>query len=266
MRIGIFLLGLALLAGCSSPPLQIDQQARTLGLEARVERHAGLAVQTLQPVQGARHLRVYLEGDGRAWATPRSPSTDPTPGRSLVLELLALDQQPAVYMARPCQFVMSAPCRVTLWTDARYSPVIIEASSAALDAIKLRLGVDTFELVGHSGGAAVALLLAQRRSDVVAVQTLAGNLAPHRWTQLKRLSPLRGSLDPSDEPGRLRDLPQRHLLGTRDPIIPQELLNHYWNAVQPRCAQRINLDADHHQGYAALWQQLMSEPLPCQSK
>lgn len=253
------------IAGCASAPLDIREQAARLGLEARVENTGALPVQTLQPPQvDGPLLRVYLEGDGRAWITPRAPSDDPTPTQSLVLDLLAADATPAAYLARPCQFVRGSGCRTWLWTDGRYSEPVVEATNRALDALKARLGIEHFELVGHSGGATIALLLAQRRADVVAVQTLAGNLAPSEWTRLKALSPLRGSLDPSTEPGRLVELPQRHLLGAADRVIPAAVTDVYLQRVAPRCAERLVVaGADHQHGYAAAWQQLSRQPLPC---
>ena len=80
-------------------------------------------------------------------------------------------------------------------------------------------------------GAALALLLAAQRDDVAQVQTLAGNLSPRLWAELKGLSPLNGSLDPLDYRSQLVSLPQRHLVGQRDTVIPSRLPDLYRRAL-----------------------------------
>ncbi len=69
-------------------------------------------------------------------------------------------------------------CSYKIWTDRRFSDEAVESISTALDKIKLKMGASHVELVGHSGGGAIALLPAARRYDVKSVQILAGNLTP----------------------------------------------------------------------------------------
>lgn len=247
------LLALFFLGGCQAA-IDLNQYAARSQSVVRVEKGHALWLQTLQPKPASyARLRVYIEGDGRAWITANRASLDPTPTSALVLELFTAEDKPSVYMARPCQFVQSPACRQALWTDARYSQEVLEAMDQALTALKERFGVREFELVGYSGGAALALLLAATRADVVQVQTLAGNVAPHAWTHIKGLSPLTQSLDPSDTPERLRTLAQRHWLGREDRVVPEAVFNAYSAKVKPVCTERIVVNADHWQGYLQPW-------------
>src|SRR5690606_17456508 len=88
------------------------------------------------------------------------------------------------------------------------------------------------------GGGALALLVAARRDDVTQVQTLAGNLTPRRWAALHQLSPLTGSLDPEDHLVELRHIPQRHLAGGKDKVVPASLTQEYLDRLnEPACAE-----------------------------
>lgn len=262
------LLGACLsLVGCASP----QQRLATLvaGSDLHVERLGSPALPVLGLVparsQADGSLRVYLEGDGRAWATATQPSLDPTP-RNLLVPRLALDDPGYVaYLGRPCQFVKGSGCTVAIWTSARFGSAVVASFQVALDELKRRYRVLQFELVGYSGGAAIALLLAERRQDVVAVQTLAGNLDPQAWTALQHLQPLSESLDPLARPEALRAIPQRHLVGRLDTVIPAALADGYRRKVGGSCTQLVTVEADHAQGWEQIWQQWRGEPLSCAS-
>jgi dienelactone hydrolase len=172
------------------------------------------------------HLTVYIEGDGLAWINGQQPSSDPTPNNPLALRLaLAHPKGNAAYLGRPCQYVGagSAGCAEAYWTHQRFAPEVIEASSLALDGLKQQFGATKITLVGYSGGAAVALLLAARRSDISQVITVAGNLDHHAWTQRMKIEALTGSLNPADAIAQLPHIPQTHFAGDVDKTIPQSL-------------------------------------------
>lgn len=180
---------------------------------------------------GGEVLRVYIEGDGLAWLTPRRPSSDPTPREAAAFRLAASDAAPAVaYLARPCQFVEGDArrgCSPVFWTSARFSEPVIRDMDAALGRAKRASGASALELVGYSGGGAVALLTAARRNDVRFVVTVAGNLDHAFWTRLHRVSPLRGSLNPADFADRLRGIRQVHLAGGEDDVVPPAVAESY---------------------------------------
>jgi pimeloyl-ACP methyl ester carboxylesterase len=136
--------------------------------------------------------------------------------------------------------------------------------ASALDAIKLRYKAKGFELVGYSGGGAVALLLASQRDDVVSVQTLAGNIAVTAWSQLMGLTPLKGSLDPVDFADRLRSIPQRHLVGDKDDVVPRSVASAYLSKLgDSKCVEVVTVHADHQAGWTASWDSYSRRPTGC---
>lgn len=175
-------------------------------------------------------LTIYLEGDGLAWLDESSPSSDPTPLDPLALRLALKHRGAVAYLGRPCQYVQAPHrqhCQSRYWTSSRFAPEVIDATSQALDKLKPRWGASQLVLVGYSGGGAVAALVAAQRSDVVRLITLAGNLDHSAWTKLKRLSPLTGSLNPADFVAELQRIPQWHLVGGRDLVMPPVIAQGY---------------------------------------
>ncbi len=174
--------------------------------------------------QVADTLQVYLEGDGHAWLNSQTPSDDPSPINPVALRLAVQDSSPAVaYLGRPCQYLQAETarnCSESNWTTHRFSPDVIRASSTAVDALKTRYQAKQVRLIGYSGGAAVALLVAAQRHDVEAVITVAGNLDTAQWTRHHQLMPLTGSLNPSDFSSQLTGIAQTHYVGGADSIMP----------------------------------------------
>ena len=84
------------------------------------------------------------------------------------------------------------------WTTHRFAPEVIRASDLALDRLKTLFGAQRLVLVGYSGGAAVALLVAARRHDMGQIITVAGNLDHQAWTHYHHVQALSGSLNPVD--------------------------------------------------------------------
>lgn len=171
-------------------------------------------------------LTVYMEGDGFAWISSSMPSADPTPRDPLALRLaLAQPDGNAVYLGRPCQYVDAkrTKCPQRYWMQARFAPEVVDATRLAIDVLKDRFGATRLTLVGYSGGAAVAVLVAEGRDDVEQLITVAGNLDHDAWTQHHRMDPLQDSLNPADVADRLGRVPQIHFIGASDEVIPAEL-------------------------------------------
>lgn len=269
-RAGCLLLAsLAALGGCTSPAARLEQLARQQDhrLATLPTSQFDFRVALPNAPQPDSRLRVYLEGDGRAWITATQPSLDPTP-RDLLLARLALsDPRPSVYLARPCQFIRSPDCAPQYWTHARFSKEVVASLSEALDQLQRRYGNRDFELIGYSGGGALALLLAAARDDIAQVQTLAGNLSPRRWAQRLELAPLHGSLEPLDFAERLRALPQRHLAGNDDRVVPAGLLEDYAARLGPTdCLELHRLaGVDHHAGWLERWPHWRDRPIECKT-
>ncbi len=169
-------------------------------------------------------LVAYLEGDGRAYLDASMVSTDPTPSDPIALRMALADSRrgPLVYLARPCQYTLpehGRNCSNMYWTSDRYAPAIIDGIGQALDQEKQRAGASKLLLIGYSGGGALAVLLAQRRTDVAAIVTVAANLDLAYWARRDGLAALEGSIDPAAAAGSIGSLPQLHLAGADDRVV-----------------------------------------------
>lgn len=210
-------------------------------------------------------IRVYIEGDGFAWASADQPSSDPTPRRAVGMQLARMDAaQNVIYLARPCQFSAhaSAGCEQSRWwTSARYSREVVDRYHGILSQIKNGQKGVRFELVGYSGGAAIAAILAAERTDVVSLRTVAGNLDTEYVNQAHHVSPMPDSLNPIQFASRLH-LPQLHFFGTGDQVVPRQVASRFVAAQSKGCANVIAVDAAHQQGWDTLWLRLLEHPLP----
>ncbi|MDF0730999.1 alpha/beta hydrolase [Pseudomonas entomophila] len=265
---GLFVMLSALvLAACQSPRERLDRLAADYRWSVEVLSVADfpLLIAASPSLSSSSVLRVYLEGDGRAWVTPSQPSRDPTPRALLVATLAMRDPMPSIYMSRPCQFVRAVGCTPALWTSRRFSLQVVDGLSQALDQLKRRHGNRAFELVGYSGGGALALLLAARRDDVVRVQTLAGNLSPAQWARQLELIPLEGSLEPLLYRERLAQVAQRHLVGEADRQMPAAVAAYYGRQLgESRCLEFVMLPGvTHAQGWEQAWRHWRDRPLGC---
>lgn len=163
-------------------------------------------------------LNVYIEGDGRPWHQRNVVAWDPTPPFSLMMDLMAQDEGAALFLGRPCYFASEDPaCEPIWWTHQRFAPEIVQSMDTILDAFAMKYA--GIRLIGHSGGGALAMLLAARRDDVVTVVTLAGNADIASWAALHAYSPLKGSLNPRDFPLPAA-IQQFHFVGEQDSITP----------------------------------------------
>lgn len=259
-------LGAAVTAsGCAMQPLDLQGTSQGSRLKPVAVKTSKFTIQTLQPasVEG-QVLRVYIEGDGRAWITSHTASNDPTPIKSMAPGLAVNDPHPSVYLARPCQYVQGSNCKQGLWTTGRFSKEVIQAESEVLDILKSQYRVKEFEMVGYSGGGAVALLLAATRSDVSQVQTIAGNIDPAAWTEMKHIAPLTGSLNPADYSAQLAKVPQRHFIGMNDTVVPPDVAKAYMLKVQPACGETVFVSANHHSGFEQSWTANRDKPVKCE--
>ena len=209
-------------------------------------------------------LRIYLEGDGLAWISRTRPSGDPTPVDPVALRLAAVDAQahPAltvVWIARPCQYIKAASCTVDSWTAARFSDDMIDVIDRAVSQLKERYPQRPLELVGYSGGAAAALLVAARQPDVASVRTVAGTLDTAAFADSLGVSRLQKSLNPADVALDLSRLPQVHFTGGRDTIIlPTVYAAYAAKAGAEGCRQHHIVEtATHDSGWEEKWPALL---------
>jgi pimeloyl-ACP methyl ester carboxylesterase len=210
-------------------------------------------------------LTVYLEGDGRGMVRGRV-TQDPTPSRPMGFELARSDPSPAVlYLARVGQYQPSQTGQnfQAYWSDKRLAEEAVNAAGLAIDQAKRHLGVRYIHLIGYSGGGGLALLLAERRSDVLSLVTVAGLLDTQWWVREKNFTPLVGSLNPADQAARLAELPQVHFYGSEDLIIPEAMSAHFQSLVPFAHFQRVEIKTNHWEIWPELWPNLLrSHVLP----
>ena len=145
----------------------------------------------------------------------------------VALELALADPgAPELYLGRPCQFMawQAASCPARLWAEGRFGDDVIRAMDGAVVAAERRAHATGLVLVGFSGGAAVAALLALRHPETALLVTVAGVVDHAAWTRLHGVAPLAGSLNPADRLVELARIRQVHLVGTADRIVPPELI------------------------------------------
>jgi pimeloyl-ACP methyl ester carboxylesterase len=211
-------------------------------------------------------IHVYIEGDGAAWLSRTRLSEDPTPKTPLVLELAALDPASNVaYLARPGQYAADGvpDCDAAYWSDKRFSNEVVEAINEAVDALRDRAESREIHLIGYSGGAAVAVLTAARRADVASLRTVAGNLDPEAVNRYHHVSPMKDSLNPMDAALKLRDLPQRHFVGSQDTVVPPGIARSFLKRAGRRDSSGITVveGATHTRGWQERWKELLVIPL-----
>jgi pimeloyl-ACP methyl ester carboxylesterase len=257
--IGFIAMMLAVLQGCATPAQRADRFAAEQGYRRVLLQGSGFThVAYLKGTPGlSRPLHVYLEGDGSPWRGGRAAKY-PTSRDPLMLKLMALDSSDSVYLGRPCYHGLntSENCEPKWWTSHRYSEPVRDSMAAAL--LNLYSEEQPLVLLGHSGGGALAMLMAERLPNVRAVVTLAANLDIHAWTRRHDYPLLHGSLNPADRPPLPGNIHQLHLAGGRDDNVPAEF-------IQRVAAQQLNAEYrlleryDHTCCWHEIWPEVLIE-------
>lgn len=176
------------------------------------------------------NINVYFEGDGLSWITRTRVSDNPTPINPTAFKLMLTDNSNcSVYVARACQYTNDNSCKEEDWTSHRFSYEIMNGSNDVINKIKEKYKPNSFNMIGYSGGAAIASLVSNKRDDVKTLITIAGNLNTTLWTDIKNITALSGSLNPIDNTNNLQNVKQYHLIGQNDNVIPKEILQSYMN-------------------------------------
>jgi pimeloyl-ACP methyl ester carboxylesterase len=213
-------------AACATPARRFTERASASGLS--LEWVGGTTFQHAvfsRSRAATRSLHVYLDGDGTP-AFDGVAASDPTPRHPLVLELMARDRGPVLYLGRPCYHgaAPGTPCRSGLWTAERYSEVVVASMATALRRVMDDRGAERLVWFGYSGGGVLAMLLAPRFPETAAVVTVAANLDIDAWTAFHGYAALQGSLNPARQPAWPRQVYRRHYAGEADRVVPTDVV------------------------------------------
>lgn len=214
----------------------------------------------------AMPARLYIEGDGYAFTNSSQISSDPTPRPPMLLTLALADESPnTIYVARPCQYLLSQSpaCSFRDWSFDRFNALQVARISQLLDDYRQTTGIRSFELVGYSGGAAIALTLAATRNDVASVRTIAGNVALAEFIRMHSLESFATDADPMRNLAALKRIPQIHLVSSGDSVIRPELVKYYLTALSSSCAKSMEVDSPTHgKGWEAPWRDALRLAMP----
>lgn len=266
------LIFLLFLGGCQSVERRIEKAdllAKTHHFQHQIYKTSSFSLYGQEKIQ-ASHLpiaHIYIEGDGLAWSSYHTVSSDPTPLDPIALSLATLDSfDNVIYLARPCQYLLEANkavCSSDKWTHARQSRTVIDALSQAIDQIKKRHGFKQIILFGYSGGGGIAAILAAERQDVACLVTIAGNLDHGAWTRFHHISPLTNSLNAIDYAAQLNSVNQVHFVGETDSVIPVALTQAYINELSKSAPVKMVVipQQNHHSGWEKRWKGLLENEI-----
>jgi pimeloyl-ACP methyl ester carboxylesterase len=254
---------LMMFAGCADPNAHADAMAQPAGLRReQIDTDSFVLTAFVRIARRDRPLTVYIEGDGLAWRSRHEPSSDPTPHQALGLALAAADPAANVaYLARPCQFTpMTANprCGIAYWTDKRYAEEVVAAMNQAVTHYAALAPGQPIHLVGYSGGGALAVLVAARRSDVASLRTVAGNLDHAEVNRLYKVSAMPESLNAIDFARNVAAIPQIHFSGAGDTVVPPAIAQRFAAAAGPCAQARIVPGVSHDGDWARLWPDLLA--------
>ena len=277
MRFLLFLVIALNLSGCSSLQQHIDKAeslAEEHGFSRKIIPGTKFDILSFYKInKPSSSVTLFIEGDGKAWINKTRISSNPTPTNPVGLKL-ALNDPSAniVYLARPCQYTVNQSndsCHYRYWTSERTSEEIIVAINDALLLLKKEFSIQTFRLVGYSGGGTIATILAARRDDVHDLRTVAGNLDIAQFSQTHSVSPLTGSINPIKYANKLTSIPQIHYTSRYDEIITRDITNSYINALtkydpELHCVDVIETGApSHNSGWETYWRMQKHTPIQC---
>ena len=248
------------LVACGTPSARIDAIATKGQLTREIVQGTDFrhVVYTRAATRNDSALTVYLESDGLPWISGRVPANDPTSREPLALELMLQSADAAIYVARPCYHELDDDgCSWHAWTTARYSLATVESMAIAIARKSLMLGAKRLRLIGYSGGGVLAVLIAERLTNVDAVITIGANLDVEAWTSHHGYLPLTASLNPARS---TREHPWRelHLQGAKDTVVPPATTEAYFSRY-PRARRRTFDDYDHVCCWKAEWLEVRGE-------
>lgn len=265
------LIALTSLSACHSTNvitrnIDADFIAKSNGFVRKIVKGGDFWITTYQKVENKNLPYVfYIEGDGLAFTTRYTISNDPTPIRPMLLKLATLDDRPnVVYIARPCQYTpmhLNATCNQSYWTNMRMSDIVVSSINDVINTVNNKL---QFSLIGYSGGGGVAVLIAARNDLVKDIVTISGNLDHVSFNQYHHTPPMLGSLNPIDYAEKIKNIPQLHISGAEDKIIPVAIADKFVQVSNSDCVHQHIFDVTtHNKGWEGVWRYALNLPVAC---
>lgn len=202
-------------------------------------------------------IRIYIEGDGNAFDITGQPTDNPTPKSPFLREIAAGDTNANVaYLGRPCQYMQAGSCSQTDWTTGRFSPQVIRSMNQAVESLRKKAQTNDVILIGYSGGAQVAGLVAVRNPNVKEVITIAGVLDTEAWTAYHHDPALTQSMNLKNDKSAFDKIKQKHFVGAKDEVVPPALVQQF---VADESTVIIVPKATHASGYESIYEQLYEQ-------
>ena len=255
----VIIIGMILLTGCTSLAEEFARKATELNMTREVVTGSRFQhVLYTKTGRSAKTLHVYLDGDGTPWIAGR-PTDDPTPRNPMVLRLMSLDSAHSVYVGRPCYHGLQGTngCSTRVWLQDRYSKEVVDSLVSVVVKLLDQEGYEKIAWFGHSGGGALAVLLASRFPQTSSIVTVAANLDLVAWSDYTGQDELNTSLNPASLSSLPRQVRQRHYAGAKDAIVPPALMS---KAVKHLGSEIIIIgNFDHVCCWENLWPSILEE-------
>ncbi len=267
-KIFLLLLSTALLSSCKTLTYGYEPGSigNMYGFQKVLVKGGDFWITTYQKISNQHKPYVfYIEGDGAAFSGRYRISHNPTPRRQMFIDLAAMDDRPnVVYIARPCQYTpmtLNPTCKMQYWTDKRMSDDSVKSINEVINKINNK---HKFSLMGFSGGGGIAVLIAARNNMVKDITTIAANLDHVAFTTLHNVTPMIGSLNPIDYTEQIKNIPQLHISGGKDTIIPPFIADKFVQKSSSNCVkQKIYENISHTNGWKRVWEYIYTRPVRC---
>ncbi len=268
-RIALLFVSLLLSSCISSIEKRVEEADKVASMnkfEKKLVKAGDFVITTYQRISDKDSPYVfYIEGDGSISIGRYAIADNPTPSKVMLFKLATLDTRPnIVYIARPCQYTpveLNPNCNQAYWTDKRMAEEVIESTNIVINSIN---NGNPASLVGFSGGGGVAILVAARNKHIKDIITIAGNLDIENFSKHHGIYALKESLNPIDYAIKISNIPQLHLSGSKDAIVPSKIMQGYIKASSSDCTQqKIFPNITHTKGWDKVWQDVLKINLTC---
>ncbi|WP_342267978.1 alpha/beta hydrolase [Candidatus Tisiphia endosymbiont of Empis tessellata] len=246
---------------------EADKVASMNKFEKKLVKAGDFVITTYQRVSDKDSPYVfYIEGDGSISIGCYAIADNPTPSRVMLFKLATLDTRPnIVYIARVhakyTPMELNPNCNQAYWTDKRMAEDMIESTNIVINSIN---NGNPASLVGFSGGGGVAILVAARNKHIKDIITVAGNLDIENFSKHHGIYALKKSLNPINYAIKISNIPQLHLSGAKDAIVPSKIMHGYVKASSSNCVQqKIFPNITHTKGWDKVWQDVLKINLTC---